>query len=59
MMNLLNCYNNIPFIIPIDLIIRLYRLKIISKEEAMDGLTEMKAYVNKNCYNNAKANLEV
>jgi len=50
--------NNIPFIIPIDLIIRLYELKIISKEEAMDGLTEIKPYVNKNCYNNAKANLE-
>jgi len=50
--------NNIPFIIPIDLIIRLYELKIISKEEAMDGLIEMKPYVNKNGFNNAKANLE-
>lgn len=50
--------NNIPFIIPIDLIIRLYELKIISKQEAIDGLIEIKPYVNKNCYDNAKANLE-
>lgn len=50
--------NNIPFIIPIDLIIRLYGLKIISKKEAIDGLIEIKPYVNKNCYDNAKANLE-
>jgi len=50
--------NNIPFIIPIDLIIRLYELKIISKEEAIDALIEIKPYVNKNYYDNAKANLE-
>jgi predicted nucleic acid-binding protein len=50
--------NNIPFIIPIDLIIRLNELKIISKKEAIDGLIEIKPYVNKNCYDNAKANLE-
>jgi len=50
--------NNISFIIPIDLIIRLYELKTISKEEAVEGLIEIKPYVNKNCYNEAKANLE-
>jgi len=50
--------NNIPFIIPVDLIIRLYELKIISKEEAIEGLIEIKPYVKKNCYNEAKANLE-
>jgi predicted nucleic acid-binding protein len=50
--------NNIPFIIPIDLIIRLYELKIISKEEATEGLIEIKPYVSKNCYDKAKAILE-
>jgi len=34
--------NNISFIIPIDLIIRLYELKTISKEEAVEGLIEIK-----------------
>lgn len=51
--------NNVPFITPTDLIVRLYELKIISKEEAMEALTKIEPYVNKNSYNNAKANLEV
>lgn len=50
--------NNIPFITPADLIIRLYELKLISKKEAMDALNKIKPYVSKNNYNSAKANLE-
>lgn len=50
--------NNIPFITPADLIIRLYELKLISKDEAMDALNRIKPYVSKNSYNNAKVNLE-
>ena len=50
--------NNIPFITPADLIIRMYELKLISKNEAMDALNKIKPYVSKNSYNNAKANLE-
>ncbi|MCX9013834.1 MAG: hypothetical protein OIN89_03410 [Candidatus Methanoperedens sp.] len=50
--------NNIPFIIPADLIVRLYELNMISKDEATDALFQIKPYVNKNSYNNAKANLE-
>lgn len=50
--------NDIPFITPADLIVRLCELEIISKDEAMDALYQIKPYVNKNSYNNAKANLE-
>ena len=50
--------NNIPFIIPADLIIRLVELKLISRDEAVDALNRIKTYVSKNSYNNAKANLE-
>lgn len=50
--------NNLPFITPADLIIKLYELKLLSKNEAMDALNKIKPYVSKNSYNNAKANLE-
>ena len=50
--------NNIPFIIPADLIIRLVELKLISKDEAMDALNKLKPYVSQKNYNNAKENLE-
>ncbi|MCZ7384577.1 MAG: hypothetical protein O8C63_07495 [Candidatus Methanoperedens sp.] len=50
--------NNIPFITPATLIIRMVELKLLSKEEAMGALNKLKPYVSKNNYNNAKANLE-
>lgn len=50
--------NNIPFIIPADMIIRLFELKLISKDDAIDALNKLKPYVNKDNYNNAKENLE-
>jgi len=50
--------NNVPFINSTDMIVRLYELKIISKDEAMDALQKIKPYVNKNIYSNAKTNLE-
>jgi len=51
--------NNIPFVTPADLIVRLYELKIIPKNEAMEALIKIKPYINKDSYNNAKTNLEV
>lgn len=50
--------NNIPFITPTDLIVRLYELKIINKKDAISALSKIKPYVNKNSYNNAKTNME-
>ncbi len=50
--------NNIPFVTPTDMIVRLYELKIISNDEAMKSLIKIKPYVNKSSYNNAKANME-
>jgi predicted nucleic acid-binding protein len=50
--------NNIPFITPTDLIVRLYELKIINKKDALSALSKIKPYVNKNSYNNAKTNME-
>ncbi|MDP2755503.1 MAG: hypothetical protein Q8P40_14090 [Nitrospirota bacterium] len=51
--------NNVPFITPTDLIVRLYVLKLISKKEALDVLNKIKPYASKDSYANAKANLEV
>ncbi len=50
--------NNIPFITPTDLIVRLYELKIINKKDAINALSKIKPCVNKNSYNNAKTNME-
>jgi len=50
--------NNIPFITPADLIIRLIELNLISKDEAVEALNKLKPYVSKKNYNNAKENLE-
>lgn len=51
--------NNVPFITPTDLLVRLCELKIISKNEAMNALDKIKPYVSKNNYDKAKADLEV
>ena len=51
--------NNIPFIIPTDLIVRLYELKIITMEEFMKALDMIKPYVSKHNYDRAKNSPEV
>ena len=51
--------NNIPFIIPTDMIVRLYELKIITMGESIEVLNMIKPYVNKHNYDRAKNNLEV
>jgi len=51
--------NNIPFIIPTDLIVRLYELKIITMEEFMKALDMIKPYVRKHNYDRAKNSPEV
>ena len=51
--------NNIPFIIPTDLIVRLYELKIITMEEFMKALDMIKPYVSKHNYDRAKNSQEV
>lgn len=51
--------NNVPFVTPTDLIVRLYELNIISKDETMNALNMIKPYISKNNYDKAKTNLEV
>lgn len=51
--------NNVPFIIPTDVIVRLYELKIIMVEEFKEAMEMIKPYVSKHNYDKAKNNLEV
>jgi len=51
--------NNIPFIIPTDLIVRLYELKILTMAEFMKALDTIKPYVSKHNYDRAKNSPEV
>lgn len=51
--------NNVPFIIPTDLMVRLYELKIITIEEFKEALEMIKPYVSKHSYDKAKNTLEV
>lgn len=50
--------NNIPFIIPTDLIVRLYELKIVTIEESVRALEMIKPYVSRHNYDKAKNYLE-
>ncbi len=51
--------NNIPYIIPTDLIVRLYELKVITKDESINSLDAIKIYVSGPNYDVARRNLEV
>ncbi len=51
--------NNIPYIIPTDLIVRLYELKVITKDESINFLDAIKVYVSGPNYDVARRNLEV
>ncbi len=51
--------NNIPYIIPTDLIVRLYELKVITKDESINSLDAIKIYVSGPNYDAARRNLEV
>lgn len=51
--------NNIPYIIPTDLIVRLYELKVITKDESINSLDAIKVYVSGPNYDAARRNLEV
>ena len=51
--------NNIPYIIPTDLIVRLYELKVITKDESINSLDAIKVYVSGQNYDAARRNLEV
>ncbi len=50
--------NNVRFIIPTDLIVRLYELKILTKNESKEALTMIKPMTNKNNFDKAMENLE-
>jgi predicted nucleic acid-binding protein len=50
--------NNVRFIIPTDLIVRLYELKILTKKESKEALTMIKPMTNKNNFDKAIKNLE-
>ena len=50
--------NNVRFIIPTDLIVRLYQLKILTKKESKEALTMIKPMTNKNNFDKAIKNLE-
>lgn len=50
--------NDIPYVIPTDLIVRLYELNIITKEKSIKALDRIKIYVQKYSYDVAKHNLE-
>ena len=51
--------NNISYIIPTDLIVRLYELKVITKDESINSLDAIKIYVSGPNYDAARRNLEV
>jgi predicted nucleic acid-binding protein len=51
--------NNISYIIPTDLIVRLYELKVITKDESINSLDAIKIYVSGQNYDAARRNLEV
>ncbi len=51
--------NNIPYIIPTDLIVRLYELKVMTKDESINSLDAIKIYVSWSNYDAARRNLEV
>jgi len=51
--------NNIPFIIPTDLIARVYELRILTMEESMRALVMIKPYVSKHNYDRTMNNIEV
>ena len=51
--------NNISYIIPTDLIVRLYELKVITKDESINFLDAIKVYVSGQNYDAARRNLEV
>ena len=50
--------NNIPYIIPTDLIVRLYELKLMTKDESINSLDSIKIYVSRSNYDLARSNLE-
>jgi len=51
--------NNISYIIPTDLIVRLNELKVITKDESINFLDAIKVYVSGQNYDAARRNLEV
>ena len=51
--------NNVPYIVPTDLIVRLYELKVMTKDESINSLDAIKIYVSGSNYNAARRNLEV
>jgi len=46
--------NNIAFIIPSDLIVKLFKLKILDKEESLSALKRIKDYIRESNYLKAK-----
>jgi len=50
---------NMGYIIPTDLIVRLYELKVITKDESINFLDAIKVYVSGQNYDAARRNLEV
>ncbi len=57
-MNLLH-RNNIPFIIPTDLISRLVELRILEKRDAISALEKIRSLVKESNYLIAKKKVEV
>lgn len=50
--------NDISYVIPTDLIVRLYELNVITKEKSIKALDRIKIYVQKYSYDVARRNLE-
>jgi len=50
--------NNIPFIIPSEVIARFVKMKVISKEEGLRSLNMLKSYINEENYLAAKRVIE-
>ncbi len=51
--------NNVPFIIPSYLIVRLSELKILDKKESLSALERIKPHIKESNYLKAKRNIEV
>lgn len=52
-------FNEIPYILPIDLIVRCYELKILSKDDTLYAIENIRYYVTESSYLKAKIKLEV
>lgn len=50
--------NNVPFIIPSEVIARFVKIKAISKEEGLRSLNMLKSYINEENYLAAKRVIE-